>query len=175
MTTGQLIKEARKKAGMTQKQLGEKLGIAYQTLAQWENDLRNPKYDTIRRIAAALDVEWTELVPEEEQGQQVIDHIKEKLGTISGSTLTYEQQCAIHEADSRNRLETAYARLDLIGHQKVADYAEKLTKDPRRLVDLNSPYHYRRPEPLQSALTSQEPTDTTPPADAPERPQEGEE
>ena len=50
MTTGQRIKEARKKAGLTQKELGEKLGVAYQTLAQWENDLRNPKYETLQRI-----------------------------------------------------------------------------------------------------------------------------
>ena len=56
MTTGQRIKAARKKAGLTQKELGERLGITYQTLAQWENDLRNPKYDTLKRIAAALNV-----------------------------------------------------------------------------------------------------------------------
>ena len=57
MTTGQCIKAARKKAGLTQKALGEKLGIAYQTVAQWENDLRNPKIDTIRRIAVALNID----------------------------------------------------------------------------------------------------------------------
>ena len=57
MTTGQSIKAARKKAGLTQAELGKKLGVAYQTVAQWENDLRNPKVDTIRRIAAALDID----------------------------------------------------------------------------------------------------------------------
>lgn len=58
MTTGQRIKEARKKAGLTQKELGAKLGVAYQTLAQWENDLRNPKQETIQRIANALDCDF---------------------------------------------------------------------------------------------------------------------
>ena len=56
MTTGQRIKAARKRAGLTQKELGAKLGVAYQTLAQWENDLRNPKIETIQRIADALGV-----------------------------------------------------------------------------------------------------------------------
>ena len=79
MTTGEKIKAARKKAGLTQKELGRRIGVAYQTLAQWENDLRKPKYATLQRIAAALNVEWTELVPEEDQGQTVIDHMKEKL------------------------------------------------------------------------------------------------
>lgn len=56
MTTGQRIKAARKAAGLTQKELGKKLGVAYQTFAQWENDLRNPKMETLERIADALDI-----------------------------------------------------------------------------------------------------------------------
>lgn len=64
MTTGQRIRAARKNAGLTQKELGEKLGVAYQTLAQWENDLRNPKYETLQRIAAALEVSASDLMGE---------------------------------------------------------------------------------------------------------------
>lgn len=62
MTTGQRIKEARKAAGMTQKDLAEKLGLAYQTLAQWENNLRNPKFETLEKIATALNVHPGELM-----------------------------------------------------------------------------------------------------------------
>lgn len=82
MTTGQFIKAAREKAGMTQKELADKLGIPYQSVSQWERNTRNPKYDTIRRIATALGVEWTDLVPEEEQGKQVIDNIRSKLAKM---------------------------------------------------------------------------------------------
>ncbi len=85
MTTGQLIRAARKNAGMTQAELAQKLGISYVGISQWENDLRNPKYDTIRRIAAALGVEWTELVPEDQQGQTVLDHI---CGKLEGQKVT---------------------------------------------------------------------------------------
>lgn len=62
MTTGELIQSARKKAGLTQRELGERLGITYQTVAQWENNLRNPKYNTLQRIAKALDVHPMDLV-----------------------------------------------------------------------------------------------------------------
>ena len=61
MTTGELIKDARKKAGLTQKELGEKLGISYQTIAQWENNLRNPKQETLQRIANALNISMLSL------------------------------------------------------------------------------------------------------------------
>lgn len=56
MTAGEQIKAARKKAGLTQRQLGKKLGISYQAVAQWENDLRNPKIESLRAIANALGV-----------------------------------------------------------------------------------------------------------------------
>lgn len=56
MTVGQRIRAARKRAGLTQKELGEKLGLSFQGVAQWENNLRNPKHETIQRIAKALGV-----------------------------------------------------------------------------------------------------------------------
>lgn len=62
MTTGQRIKAARKKAGMTQAVLAEKLGISYVGVSQWENDLRNPKLETLQRIASALGVLLQDLV-----------------------------------------------------------------------------------------------------------------
>ena len=54
MTTGERIKQARKKVGMTQAALADKLGISYVGVSQWENDLRNPKYETLKRIASVL-------------------------------------------------------------------------------------------------------------------------
>lgn len=56
MTTGQRIKIARKNAGMTQSELSSKLSIPYQSISQWERDLRNPKRETLQRIADALGV-----------------------------------------------------------------------------------------------------------------------
>ena len=54
MTVGERIKEARKKAKMTQNELAQKMGIPFQSISQWERDLRKPKYETLARIATAL-------------------------------------------------------------------------------------------------------------------------
>ena len=62
MTIGERIRAARKSAGMTQAELAEKLGIPYQSIGQWENGIRNPKQETLRRIAAALHTTTTELM-----------------------------------------------------------------------------------------------------------------
>lgn len=36
--TGQELKELRLKAGLTQSDLGQKIGVAYTKISQWEND-----------------------------------------------------------------------------------------------------------------------------------------
>lgn len=56
MTTGELIQNARKKAGLSQRQLGERLGVSASMIGQWENNFRNPKRETLRKLANALRV-----------------------------------------------------------------------------------------------------------------------
>lgn len=55
MTIGQKIKATRKNAGLTQKELAQKMGLSFQSIAQWENDLRKPKIETLKKIAVALE------------------------------------------------------------------------------------------------------------------------
>lgn len=57
MNVGEKIKIARKNAGLTQKELGEKLGVKQQTIAMFENNKTNMKMSTLCKIADALDCE----------------------------------------------------------------------------------------------------------------------
>ena len=66
MDTGKRIKEIRKANGLTQKELSEKLGTSQQNLAQYENGKRQPKFETLRRIAKALDVGLDEFMSDTE-------------------------------------------------------------------------------------------------------------
>ncbi len=61
-TVGENIKRIRKEKGLTQKELAQKCGILYQTLGKYERGLLNPKIDTIKKIANALEVEGLELI-----------------------------------------------------------------------------------------------------------------
>lgn len=44
----------RKKAGMTQVELGKKLGVASHTVWRWENGERQPDIETSKKIAEIL-------------------------------------------------------------------------------------------------------------------------
>lgn len=61
MDIGQKIKELRKKQGMSQKDLADKLGITPVLISQYENGKRNPKLETLQKIADALEVDISEL------------------------------------------------------------------------------------------------------------------
>ena len=67
LTTGELIREARKKKGLTQRELGELLGMSDVGVAQWEKGLRNPRLETRQRIAKALDIDVTALMSDSEK------------------------------------------------------------------------------------------------------------
>ena len=56
MTLGQRIKQARLEKGFTQKELSEKLGLSETYVSQYERDMRNPKPESLKRIADALDI-----------------------------------------------------------------------------------------------------------------------
>ena len=46
---------------MTQAELAQKLGVPFQSISQWERDVRKPKKETIASIAKALNVDPLEL------------------------------------------------------------------------------------------------------------------
>ncbi|WEA13300.1 helix-turn-helix domain-containing protein [Lactococcus garvieae] len=66
------LKLARLKKGLTQKQVAEKLEISQAMYQKWEQGLRNPKQDTIKRLAIALEVS-----PEYLSGELYIINLEE--------------------------------------------------------------------------------------------------
>lgn len=56
MSIGKKIKMARNACGLTQKELGERLGVKQQTIAMFENNKTNIKHSTLEKIADALGI-----------------------------------------------------------------------------------------------------------------------
>ncbi|MBO0953033.1 helix-turn-helix domain-containing protein [Fibrella forsythiae] len=53
---GSLIREARKAKGLTQKELGDMIGVAESTFSRFEKGGQNLTLDTLQRISDALGV-----------------------------------------------------------------------------------------------------------------------
>jgi transcriptional regulator with XRE-family HTH domain len=59
VVTGDLMKEARLRAGLTQAELGARLGKAQSVIARWERDDVSPSLETVRDIVRACGLELT--------------------------------------------------------------------------------------------------------------------
>lgn len=53
------LKEVREKAGVTQEQLAEKIGVTRQSIGSYENGVVRPSVDVAKAIGKELDFDWT--------------------------------------------------------------------------------------------------------------------
>ncbi len=54
--TGKRIKELRKQAGLTQAELGNRLGVIKQTVSSWENEISSPSGETLTAMSKLFEV-----------------------------------------------------------------------------------------------------------------------
>jgi len=59
MMSGDLIREARLRAALTQAELGARLGTPQSVIARWERGTVSPSLETVRRILRACGLELT--------------------------------------------------------------------------------------------------------------------
>ncbi len=71
MTLGQKLFDMRKKSGLSQEQVAEKLGVTRQTVSKWETDQTTPDFDKIVPISKLYNVSVNELFGEDGQETKV--------------------------------------------------------------------------------------------------------
>jgi DNA-binding XRE family transcriptional regulator len=59
------IKALRKAAGMTQQELGEAIGVSYQTICMWERGTTHPRYCALVKLCTYFGCTIAELLAEE--------------------------------------------------------------------------------------------------------------
>ena len=63
MNIGQTIKDARVAKGLTQEELGNRVGVQKSAVAKWENGrVINIKRSTLHKIATVLDIKGSDLI-----------------------------------------------------------------------------------------------------------------
>lgn len=134
MTTGERIQAARKEKGLSQQELGKRLGVSGSMIGQYENDLRNPKYDTLQKIADALGVQmgvligWDDADREYEQVRDTLESVGFKIeatgfnyGGGPGGDTYFIKHNYLEGGEDENPEEIEY--------QKLTDIVYKVLKD----------------------------------------------
>lgn len=79
MTFAEKLKSIRKKAGMSQEQLAEKLGVSRQAVTKWETDAGIPDIENIMAISALFDISIDELLSNERGANKPTDYLYESI------------------------------------------------------------------------------------------------
>lgn len=128
MTTGELIKQARDNAGLTQKQLANKLCTSPQNLAQYESNRRNPKLSTLQKIAAALGIPVTELLASSE-----IETFETgtDFQTCRNEIIEGIKKADAAESERLERLTTNFRKLNAHGQETALERVSEMVQLPQ--------------------------------------------
>jgi transcriptional regulator with XRE-family HTH domain len=73
MTGGELVREARLRVGISQAELGRRLGVPQSTVARWERGAARPPYDSVVAAIRACGLDLSiRLVPYDDSNEGVI-------------------------------------------------------------------------------------------------------
>ncbi len=106
VSVGKRIMQARKKAGLTQAQLAETLGLATITIRQYESDKRKPSIEQLKRISNVLKVRWYELMSDDRDEQASL--ISNDIFEIDESFLDYKKYRKLNMIQERDKVDREY-------------------------------------------------------------------
>lgn len=120
MDIGERIKKVRQEKGLSQKALGQLLGVSQQHIAQYETGKRKPKYDTLKKIIHALDVPLLDIVGEDELEIMVTAQMREE-ARQEFNIIPKDEVFLIHD----------YKKLNDTGKKEARKRVNELTEIPR--------------------------------------------
>ena len=80
MSLGERLYELRKKKGLSQEEVAEKLNVTRQSVSKWETDESKPDFDKIVPICELYEITTNELLSgtkEEKEEEQVREEVKD--------------------------------------------------------------------------------------------------
>lgn len=121
---GESIKALRQAAGLTQKELGDKLGVSASAVGQFEKS-DNMRTETAEKIAKALGVSYFTLLFYNPDPEEFIE--EENIGLRSEIKAALFGSSEKEESTNRIALNNSYSKLNTLGKNEAVKRVEELT------------------------------------------------
>lgn len=127
MNIGEAIKLFRKEKGLTQKELGERIGISAISVRKYESGDRNPSNTTLQVIADVLGIDKNQLLSLNDETNSIED-ILQKLSVAFDGSVPYKKISPAPLKIEYNNLSLVEKinTLNELGKQKVESYIDDL-------------------------------------------------
>jgi transcriptional regulator with XRE-family HTH domain len=117
MKVGNKIREIRKEKGLTQKELGKRLGVSDMSVSRYEN-AENMQLETLKKVAAALEVPIGAFIVSSKNNPPKNAH-----------------QNKLSNDDSMELLTIYFDHLNTEGKKRLFEYLQDLVKIPEYRID----------------------------------------
>lgn len=138
------IKEARKKAKLTQEQLANEIGVKRAVISKYENGMIEPSLKQLQAIADALKcdpawLQWNESIDDREQSVintvrllNLQDEYDQRIAEVATQRMEYEFKCHGYSfSDDEKELVKHLSKLNANGWQKAIERVEELEEIPK--------------------------------------------
>ena len=82
MGVGAKIKEIRKINKLTQKEFAKKIGVSEISIRKYESEERNPSLEVLAKISTELDIDLSEIIPDNEYNHSLEEYMKSSFNAI---------------------------------------------------------------------------------------------
>lgn len=121
MTLGEKIREARKKCGLSQEQLAEKMAVSRSAVAKWETDKGLPDVGNLKILARLLSVSVDQLLDEGEAADAPVIREPYNLAAYGRGCKKVKKDRVVGEKFPGARIYTLYGRQELTNPEPLAD------------------------------------------------------
>lgn len=135
---GERMREIRQNKKLSQKALGEKAGMSQQMIAQYESGQRQPKIETLKRIANALEVNLWEIIELDQLDENTqTEEIIKMMSELSTEGLEEMKNIIVDslKPDKQSLIEM-YDNMTDSARQKLITYAKDLWFNPHTHKEL---------------------------------------
>lgn len=138
MKIGNKIRQMRKKAGYTQEQLAEKLGVTAQSISKWETEISMPDISLLPFIAEAFGISIDELfdLTIEQKIKRIQNRIEIEEELSEQTFKEYESFLKAQLSEGKNRIEILSLLASLYHHRMEAD-CRRVSKYGREAILLD--------------------------------------
>ena len=121
MTLGEKIREARRKCGLSQEQLADKMSVSRSAIAKWETDKGLPDVGNLKLLARLLNVSLDRLLDDADEADESVIREKYNLIAYGPGCKKVKKDRVVRERFPSAKIYTLLGRQELTELKRFAD------------------------------------------------------
>ena len=121
MTLGEKIREARRKCGLSQEQLADKMSVSRSAIAKWETDKGLPDVGNLKLLARLLSTSLDRLLDDAEEADESVIREKYNLIAYGPGCKKVKKDRVVRERFPNAKIYTLLARQELTELKRFSD------------------------------------------------------